>query len=108
METNSIYERLKREHPEMSEAELRTLESIERNSAAVISETGATQVTEQLLELIIRKAQEWLMEKLPEIFVKVAELFAEMLDSLPEWAQKGLKYVGKLVVRYFGGEVNDD
>lgn len=104
MEDSKIYKRLKDEHPDWSEAKLRTQEAVEASAQAVISEEGpAVKITERILEMILQRAKRWLMEKLPEIFAQVAEMFAQLIDTLPDWAQKGISYVIDFIKDFLKG-----
>lgn len=102
MTKEDLFQQIKALHPDWSDDQIWTNVSVQMNAQDVISAAGAdVSPTVELLRIILEKAQEWLMEVLPEIFERVAEFFIELISTLPDWAQKGIQYVFELIRTYF-------
>lgn len=102
MTKEDFFQQIKALHPDWSDDQIWTNVSVQMNAQDVISAAGVdVSPTEELLRIILEKAQEWLMEVLPEIFERVAEFFIELLSTLPDWAQRGIQYIFELIRTYF-------
>lgn len=104
MDKQQLFNELKEKHPDWSDEQIWTTISVMLSSEDAITASGpGTTYSEDLLRTVLEKAKEWLLETLPDIFVKVADFFNDLLDSLPDWAKQGIKYAFKLIVNYFNG-----
>lgn len=102
MTKEDFFQQIKNLHPDWSDDQIWTNVSVQMNAQDVISAAGAdVSPTVELIRVILEKAQEWLMEVLPEIFERVAEFFVELLSTLPDWAQRGIQYIFELIRTYF-------
>lgn len=103
MDKQIIFDRVKAKHPDWSDDKIWTQVAVEIQGEIVIDENPNGNFQDVLLQ-VLAKAKEWLLEKLPEIFVKVADFFDNLLNSLPEWAkkgiQKGLEYILRVLANY--------
>ena len=102
MTKEEAYEEVSRMYPGMSEDGKWTQVSVMLNGADVISKQGPNvSPTEDLLRLVLEKAKEWLFEVLPDVFMRVVDFINDLMDSLPEWAKKGIQYAIKVIINYF-------
>lgn len=108
MTKEELFKDLKAKHPDWSDEQIWTQVSIMISAGAPdgpISRGGAdVNPTEEIIRIVLEKAKEWLFEVLPDIFMKVADFFTELIDSLPDWAKNGLSYAFRLIARYFGND----
>ena len=56
---------------------------------------------DQLIEIVIEKAMQWLRENLPQIFAQLADFFAKLWGRLPDIAKKGLDYIWQVIEDIF-------
>ena len=101
MTKEEAYQEACRMYPNMSEEGKWTQASVILNGGIIIDENPDVKPTEDLLRLVLEKAKEWLYEKLPDIFAKVAGFFNDLIESLPQWAKNGLQQIFKFIVNYF-------
>lgn len=58
-------------------------------------------ITDQVIELIIRQARIWIERNLPALMEKVKGFFDYILDNLGDWIMKGLGYLSDLISDFF-------
>ena len=105
MNKELLFKELKEKHPDWSDEQIWTNISVMLSSGDAITASGPnTTFSEDLLRTVLEKAKEWLLETLPDIFMKVADFFNELIDTLPDWAKQGIKYAFKLIVKYFNND----
>ena len=105
MSKEELFRDLKAKHPDWSDEQIWTQVSIMLSGAETVSAGGSNvNPTEEIIRIVLEKAKEWLFEVLPDIFMKVADFFTELIDSLPDWAKNGLSYAFRLIARYFGND----
>lgn len=99
---NQIFNRIKREHPDWSDEKIWIAVSLEMQSANVVEKSGKdVELNNDLMEQILRGAEEWLEVVLPHIFNKVRDLFERLLANIGEWIKKGIEYVITFIGNYF-------
>jgi len=102
MTKEEAYQEVSRMYPNMSEDGKWTQVSIMLNGDILVDERGPNvSPTEELLRLVLERAKAWLLEELPTIFEKVVIFFDDLINSLPEWAKKGIKYAIQFFINYF-------
>lgn len=102
MDKDELFKELKTNHPDWTDEQVWTNVSVMLSGEEAVTAAGPNvSPTEDLLRVVLEKAKEWLLETLPEIFLKVAEFFDDLISSLPNWAQKGLSYIFKMIVNHF-------
>ena len=65
------------------------------SAANKVTEAGekADPNDQELIRSVLLGAKEWLHEVLPEVFVKVANFFDDIIINIGKWIEKGLSYV---------------
>ncbi len=108
MSKDDLFRELKAKHPDWSDEQIWTQVSIMISGADAVTSGGPdVNPTEEIIRIVLEKAKEWLFEVLPDVFMKVADFFTELIDSLPDWAKNGLKFAFKLIARHFGNDYYD-
>lgn len=100
---DKLFEQLKSDHKDWSDEMIWTQVSVMLSSEEAISNQKDATLTEALLKTILEKAKDWLKETLPDLLLKVADFFDDLIARLPEWAKKGIGFVFKCIIRYYAG-----
>lgn len=104
MESNRIFERYRRQHPEWSDAQIWAAVSIEMEGENVIGrKDGDIEVNDpDIIREILDGARNWLRHVLPEIFAKVADFFERAIATVGDWVRKGLAFVIESLAKLLG------
>ena len=97
--SNGKFDEIKAKHPEWSEEQIWTAVSLDMQADNVITQKGKDIDSNDLdiIKEILKGAKIWLEEVLPDIFRKVEQFFNQLLASIKEWAEKGLKYISEKI-----------
>lgn len=92
---NERYKWYKENHPDWSDEQIWTAISIDMKAKDVSKKgDGNIDINDpDIIKRVLDGAREWLANVLPDIFEKVKDAFAYLIDSIAKWAQKGLTYV---------------
>lgn len=96
---NARYNYYKELHPEWSDEQIWTAISIDMQTKVTV-ENGGNNVdpnTPEIIDIILKKAQDWLEEVLPAVFEKVKQFFQRALETISEWAVRGWEYLKDLI-----------
>lgn len=94
-------ERNAQRHPEWTQEQTDTKSVLDCQIDDFISENPTTDITEQVIEIIIRQARIWIERNLPVLMEKVSDFFDYVLDNIGDWVMRGLGYLGNLISEYF-------
>lgn len=102
MDKDILFKEIKTVHPNWTDEQVWTQVSIRINAEDVISETPYASPNDvDLIKTIMLRAKDWLVNKLPDIALKVAGIIQSFIDDLPNWAQtlirKGLSWLYQIV-----------
>lgn len=99
---NSVFKRIKSEHPNWSDEQIWAAVSLELQSQTLIEREGGdvNPNDELLMTAILEGAKKWLEEALPIVYEKVAEFFGKLLANIGTWVKQGMEYVIKLISKW--------
>lgn len=103
MENNERYKFYKENYPDWSEEQIWTAISLDLKSKDVVVKNG-TDVdlnSPDIIEQIIRGAEQWLEVVLPQIFEKVKVYFEKLLDQLADIIQKKVGDIIQYLISLF-------
>lgn len=103
MENNERYKFYKENYPDWSEEQIWTAISLDLKSKDVVVKNG-TDIdinSPDIIEQIIRGAEQWLEVVLPQIFEKVKVYFEKLLDQLADIIQKKVGDIIQYLISLF-------
>lgn len=85
---------LKEKHPQWSDEQIKSAIAIELSAGNVVDKAGkdASPEDPDIVRAVLEGAKEWLHEVLPEVFVKVAAFFDNLISTIGLWIEKGLTF----------------
>lgn len=94
-------ESIAQKHPEWTQEQSQTKSVIDCQIDDFISENPTKDITDEIIELIVRQAQIWIEKNLPALMEKVSNFFDYLLDNIGDWVMKGFSYLTDLISDYF-------
>lgn len=88
-------------HPEWTQEQRDVKSVFDCHIDDLISDNPTMDITDQVIELIIRQARLWIERNLPVLMEKVSSFFDYILDNIGDWIMKGLNYLTDLISEYF-------
>lgn len=88
------YQDIKAFHPDWTENQIWTQVSIRMKAGDMIATTDPATLEAQkktIMRIILRQAQRWLCENLPEIWEHVKDFFANLLDNIVDYVCDSLR-----------------
>ena len=102
MNRDDLFKIVKEAHPDWSEEQIWAQVSVMIGADDAVSHTNPDVTPlEQIIEIVIEKAERWLRENLPQIFTKLADFFVKLWNRLPDIAKKGLDYIWRVIEDIF-------
>lgn len=103
MENNERYKFYKENYPDWSEEQIWTAISLDLKSKDVVVKNGADVDinSPDIIEQIIRGAEQWLEAVLPQIFEKVKAYFEKLLDHLADIIQQKVGDIIQYLISLF-------
>lgn len=92
-----VYQEQNREmHPEWTANQVDMKSALDLQADKLIDE-GHKDINDELLELLIRRAQQWIADNLPALFERVRHVFSYLYDHLGEWIGRGIEYIAEII-----------
>lgn len=101
MNKDKLYQQVKEQHPDWTDEQIWTQVSVMIGADDAVTNSDPSTPLEALLEIVIRKAEEWLRTNLPRIFAKVVDFFAQLWERLPDIVMRGLNYLWRVIEDIF-------
>lgn len=101
MNKDKLYKQVKEQHPNWTDEKIWTQVSVMIGADDAVLSSDPSTPLELLLEIVIKKAEDWLRVNLPKIFAKVAEFFTKLWERLPDIIMRGLNYIWRVIEEIF-------
>lgn len=88
------------EHPEWTSDQIDSKSALDLQVDKLIDE-GNTDITDEVIRLLIRRAQQWIEEHLPYLMERVRDGFEYLYNHIGDWLQKGIQYIADIITNYF-------
>lgn len=86
---------IKQQHPDWTKDQAELQAVLDSKADDFINE--GKDITDQVVELIVRQARIWIERNLPDLMEKVKDFFDYVLDNMGDWIMKGLNYLTELI-----------
>ena len=101
-----IFAHVKEQNPQWNDTQVWADVSMKREIEDAVN-TGmidGNNITEEVFQLIVRKAHFWIERNLPELLEKVAGFFEGILNNIGEWISNGFHWlmdaIGDLIANF--------
>ncbi len=92
------FEQTKSMHPSWSEEQVWTKVSFDKQGDELIAtHPEGLDITDDVIRIILRRAEEWLRQGLPVIYDRLKDFFVSLWDNISTWIQEGLNKIIELI-----------
>ena len=94
-------ENIAQKHPEWGQDQNELKSALDCHIDDFISKNPTMDVTDKIIEMIVRQTRAWIERNLPNLMEKVRGFFDYVLDNIGDWIMKGINYLTDLISDYF-------